>query len=164
MRDLREDLHAVVGAVPTAVTPARARLRSLNERMVAALAAASPRDGLPLAWELEVARGADLPDALALAALRLLRSPEVARVGRCSDAAVRWLYLDHSRNAAAAGAARPTAGTATGCGATTPGRPAAACRIRLREPEHQPVLVAAAVAQPGSLLPTGCPLSGPSYW
>ncbi len=98
VRDLREALHAVAGAVADGREPEGAPLRALNERIVAALAAATPREGLPLAWEVEVARGADLPHALALAALRLLRSPDVLRVGRCSDPVCGWLYLDHSRN------------------------------------------------------------------
>lgn len=98
VRHLREDLHAVTVAAADGREPDARALRALQVRIVAALAVASPRPGLPLEWDLEVARGADLPHALALAALRLLRSPEVARIGRCSDASCGWLYLDHSRN------------------------------------------------------------------
>jgi len=98
VRALREDLHAVLGAVVDRREPEAEALRALHGRIVAALGAASPRPALPLEWEVDVARGADLPHALALAALRLLRSPEATRVGRCSDATCGWLYLDHSRN------------------------------------------------------------------
>jgi predicted RNA-binding Zn ribbon-like protein len=95
---LRERLHAIVIALVDGGAPDPSDLRAVNDDVVAALSRASVRPVLPLDWEPVLETPADLHHALALHALRLLRSPDAGRIGRCSDPVCGWLFVDHSRN------------------------------------------------------------------
>lgn len=97
IRSVRDDLHSVLSAhLDGAVLPPPA-LRRLQLRFVEALESAS-LSSLPLAWELSLNSPADLVKACALHAGWLLQSDAVDRIGRCSNRACGWMFIDRSRN------------------------------------------------------------------
>jgi predicted RNA-binding Zn ribbon-like protein len=97
VRDLREDLHLVIAShLEGTPLPPRALTR-LRLRYLDALQNASP-SALPLTWEISPDSPAALAHALALRAIRLLQSDDVDRIGRCSDDACQWVFIDRSRN------------------------------------------------------------------
>lgn len=97
IRNLREDLHLVIAShLEDTALPAGALTR-LRLRYVEALQNASP-SALPLAWEISPNSPGALTQALALRAMRLLQSDDVNRIGRCSNGACQWVFIDHSRN------------------------------------------------------------------
>jgi predicted RNA-binding Zn ribbon-like protein len=73
-------------------------LAALHHTFVGALSRASLEPILPLQWRPRVERPDDLPRLIALAAIELLRSPDVLRVRQCAGDGCGWLFLDHSRN------------------------------------------------------------------
>jgi predicted RNA-binding Zn ribbon-like protein len=88
---LREDTHSVLTAL---VETGRAPLEAVHEHVAEAINAARPRPQLPLDWHVPLTRPASLP----LEVLRLLRDQDPHRIGRCSDPACGWFFLDQSRN------------------------------------------------------------------
>jgi predicted RNA-binding Zn ribbon-like protein len=96
-RGLREDLHTVIASLLDGAGPPLATLRSLQVRFMVALRAASV-SSLPLNWSVPLDSPEGLVNDLALRALRLLQSDEVYRIGRCSDRACGWIFIDRSRN------------------------------------------------------------------
>jgi predicted RNA-binding Zn ribbon-like protein len=97
VRGLREDLYLVIDAHIDGGAPPAACLRRIRTRFVEALRRASI-DSLPLTWEVSLASPDALVDLLALRAVRLLQSDAVDRIGRCSNGACGWVFLDRSRN------------------------------------------------------------------
>lgn len=89
VRALRERLHAYLS---------RGEAGPLQRDFAAAVARATPDPGPPLDWHIEVRTAGDLAPALALHALELLRSPEAARIGTCSNPACGWVFVDRTRN------------------------------------------------------------------
>jgi predicted RNA-binding Zn ribbon-like protein len=73
-------------------------LAALQHTFAGALSRASLEPTLPLRWRPRVDRPDDLPWLIALAAIELLRSPDVLRVRQCAGDGCGWLFLDHSRN------------------------------------------------------------------
>jgi predicted RNA-binding Zn ribbon-like protein len=73
-------------------------LAALQHTFAGALSRGSLEPTLPLQWRPRVDRPNDLPWLIALAAIELLRSPDVLRVRQCAGDGCGWLFLDHSRN------------------------------------------------------------------
>jgi len=97
VRGLREDLHLVIASHLDGIALPAVALRRLQLRFVKAMEAASP-SSLPLGWEMSLDTPAALGHAFALSAMRLLQSDHVDRIGRCSNDACQWVFVDHSRN------------------------------------------------------------------
>ena len=97
IRALREDLHAVLGAVADGGDVDPARLTALRDAGAAALLRAGQSAALPLRFAFGPARADDLPAGIALSVLDLLVVADLSRVRRCADDSCGWLYLDRSR-------------------------------------------------------------------
>jgi predicted RNA-binding Zn ribbon-like protein len=93
-RRLRERLHEAL----TATGSGRQRAIELAwPQLTAALRHARPA-GLPLRLTIELREPDDLTRRLALRALQLLTSEDVALVSVCGDPDCGWVFLDGSRN------------------------------------------------------------------
>jgi predicted RNA-binding Zn ribbon-like protein len=95
---LREHLHGVLSTLIDDGRPDPAGLEAVNAHIATAIANALPCARLPLDWRTPLTAPEDLHHALSLEALRLLQQADPRRIGRCSDPACGWLFLDHSRN------------------------------------------------------------------
>jgi predicted RNA-binding Zn ribbon-like protein len=94
----REDIYALlVRITSTQLCDSRA-LGSLQRQFAEALSRATPTRTFPLRWNIEVHEPDDLLWLLALSALELLQSPQIAYARQCADEGCGWLFLDTSRN------------------------------------------------------------------
>lgn len=94
----REDIYALL--VRTTSTQARdsRALGSVQRLFGEALSRAIPTQTFPLRWNLKVQEPDDLLWLLALSALELLQSPQIAYVRQCDGEGCGWLFLDTTRN------------------------------------------------------------------
>jgi predicted RNA-binding Zn ribbon-like protein len=107
-RDIREALHtallAVLGVLPREDAATSAALDRLQSRWAASAARSAfvliPGDAPAVQLAVGVAPALLLPDRAADAAVDLLRTADLGRLGRCPPDAggCGWLFLDHSRN------------------------------------------------------------------
>ncbi|GAB2966266.1 CGNR zinc finger domain-containing protein [Amycolatopsis acidiphila] len=98
VRRLREDLYAVLFASIEQRDPPPEAAESLRAAMLAALSRARVATIVPLRWEFEPARPADLPVLLTLEVWRFLQFTDLTRLRQCADEGCGWLFLDASRN------------------------------------------------------------------
>jgi predicted RNA-binding Zn ribbon-like protein len=95
---LRERLFALLATNADSGAPNPAHLDALLPTLVGSLRHATCEPSLPLRWRVVVHQPADLVALVGLAALDLLQSPEIDRVGLCEGAGCGWLFLDRSRS------------------------------------------------------------------
>lgn len=108
VREVREALHtallAVLGVVPRDAATTSAALDRLQSRWAASAARSTlvldPGGTPAVRLAVGVAPALLLPDRAADAALDLLRTADLGRLGRCPPdrGGCGWLFLDHSRN------------------------------------------------------------------
>jgi predicted RNA-binding Zn ribbon-like protein len=98
VRRLREAVHAVLVAIVDGAVPADHSLRVIQAAALDAMRHATLTGPGPLRWALPPRQPADLPRALALASLDLLRSPDLRLVRRCEGDGCGWFFLDRSRS------------------------------------------------------------------
>ncbi|GHF40784.1 putative RNA-binding Zn ribbon-like protein [Amycolatopsis bartoniae] len=96
VRDLREDLYAVLAASIAGREPPPSD--RLHRTMLRALARARVVSVVPLRESFVPSDVADVPVLLALEARRFLRDVDPVRLRQCADDGCGWLFLDRSRN------------------------------------------------------------------
>jgi predicted RNA-binding Zn ribbon-like protein len=95
---LREAVHGVLAATVDGAAPAAEDLSVIRAAALDAMRRARLAGPVPLRWALTPRVPADLVRLLALAALELLRSPDLALLRRCEGSGCGWFFLDRSRS------------------------------------------------------------------
>ena len=98
VRSLREQLYDALAPLADGAPPGSLVVApELNARLADAVAH-SRLAGVPPRWQLAPARPADVVRVLALAALDLLTTEDLARLRRCAGPGCGWVFLDRSKS------------------------------------------------------------------
>jgi predicted RNA-binding Zn ribbon-like protein len=94
----RERLYRVLQPMAVDEQPSGPDVAALHRGLLGALGRADVGSVMPLEWSTGLGSVSDLPDAIALAAWRLLQSEDRRRLRQCQDGECGWLFLDRTKN------------------------------------------------------------------
>ncbi len=99
VRELREALYGLLGPAAAGAPPAAGAVVAVRSAVARAIGQAELDADGSLRWAVPVRTLSDVPQVLALSALRLTEREDLDRLRQCHDEHCGWLFLDRSKNA-----------------------------------------------------------------